>query len=262
MDVDPNWWQKLFDEVYLLTDARSVCDEDITRREVDLICNLVPLVKEDRVLDLCGGHGRHSLALWDRGFKNCTVLDFSRHLVERGIKEARERGSKLEFIQADARKTGFSAASFDLVIIMGNSLGYLPEKDDDSLILAESFRLLCPGGWFLVDVADGKAIRTGFNPNAWHEIGDDILVCRQRQLKDEALCAREVVLSRKKGLIREQTYSIRIFEPDDLASLISQAGFDSVSIHRDFTPHRKEGDFGFMNKRFVVTARKPGRRKK
>jgi D-alanine-D-alanine ligase len=41
--VDPDWWKTLFDEVYLLTDARSVCDVRITRREVDLICSLLPV---------------------------------------------------------------------------------------------------------------------------------------------------------------------------------------------------------------------------
>jgi D-alanine-D-alanine ligase len=40
--ADPDWWKTMFDDVYLLTDARSVCDEDITRREVDLICELLP----------------------------------------------------------------------------------------------------------------------------------------------------------------------------------------------------------------------------
>ena len=33
--VNSGWWRTLFDEVYLLTDARSVCDQDITRREVE-----------------------------------------------------------------------------------------------------------------------------------------------------------------------------------------------------------------------------------
>ncbi len=37
MKVDPDWWKKLFDDIYLVTDARSVCDDDITGREVDLI---------------------------------------------------------------------------------------------------------------------------------------------------------------------------------------------------------------------------------
>ena len=41
--VDPEWWKTLFDEVYLLTDARSVCDDKLTSREVDVICELLSL---------------------------------------------------------------------------------------------------------------------------------------------------------------------------------------------------------------------------
>ena len=36
IEVDPDWWKTLFDEVYLITDARSVCDSELTRREVDV----------------------------------------------------------------------------------------------------------------------------------------------------------------------------------------------------------------------------------
>ena len=43
IDVDPEWWKTMFDEVYLITDARSVCDETLTGREVDVICELLPL---------------------------------------------------------------------------------------------------------------------------------------------------------------------------------------------------------------------------
>ncbi len=58
IDVDPDWWKTLFDEVYLVTDARSVGDESITRQEIDIILELVPMQPDDRILDLCGGHGR------------------------------------------------------------------------------------------------------------------------------------------------------------------------------------------------------------
>ena len=34
---DPDWWKRLFDETYLITDARSVCDERVTRSEVDFL---------------------------------------------------------------------------------------------------------------------------------------------------------------------------------------------------------------------------------
>ena len=37
MKVDSDWWKTLFDETYLITDARSVCDEKLTCREVDFV---------------------------------------------------------------------------------------------------------------------------------------------------------------------------------------------------------------------------------
>ena len=82
MRVDPEWWKTLFDEIYLLTDARSVCDDELTRREIDVISELIPIRPGHLVLDLCGGHGRHSLALCERGYKNCTVLDYSACLIK------------------------------------------------------------------------------------------------------------------------------------------------------------------------------------
>ena len=62
-EVDPDWWKDLFDEVYLTTDARSVCDDEVTRKEIDLLQELIPLSPDQEILDLCGGHGRHSREL-------------------------------------------------------------------------------------------------------------------------------------------------------------------------------------------------------
>ncbi|PLX89649.1 MAG: D-alanine--D-alanine ligase, partial [Desulfuromonas sp.] len=90
--VSPDWWKTLFDEVYLLTDARSVGNVEVTRREIDVVCDLLPLQPEHRILDLCGGQGRHSLELDRRGFSDCTVLDYSAVLIERGRQQASERG--------------------------------------------------------------------------------------------------------------------------------------------------------------------------
>jgi D-alanine-D-alanine ligase len=84
IDVDPDWWKTLFDEVYLVTDARSVGDDHITRQEIDIFTALIPLQTRDRILDLCGGHGRHALELCRRGFRDCTVLDYSQPLIDIG----------------------------------------------------------------------------------------------------------------------------------------------------------------------------------
>lgn len=254
IEVSPNWWKTLFDETYLLTDARSVCNQAVTRGEIDLVCELLPLQAEDRILDLCGGQGRHSLELARRGYRNCTVLDYSQVLLDLGRRTAAEQGRPVNFIQGDATATNLPAGGFDHVLILGNSLGYLPQAKDDLRILQEALRLLAPGGRLLVDVTDGRAVRDNFNPNAWHEIADDIVVCRQRELAENCIRAREVVMSKKQGLLRDQSYAIRIYDAAGLNALLREAGFAQVESGEGRSLRQTADDYGFMNHRLLATA--------
>jgi D-alanine-D-alanine ligase len=255
--VDTDWWKQIFDEIYLLTDARSVCDAEITRREIDLICDLLSMKVTHRILDLCGGHGRHSLELSQRGFKRCSLLDYSAYLTARAGAVAAERGVPIHVVQGDARRTGFASNRFDRVMIMGNSLGYMEGSEGDREILAEVMRVLRPGGGFVVDVADGEQVSASFSPTAWHEIGDDIVVCRQRSMEGDRLCAREMVLSKEKGVVRDCTYGVRLYDARRLKRLLKECGGCQVDVYTDFSPHEDEGDFGFMNHRMLGVGRKP-----
>ena len=257
IEVDPDWWKTLFDDVYLLTDARSVGDEDLTRLEVDVVCELLPMEFGHRILDLCGGQGRHSFELCKRGFSGCTLLDYSQSLIDIAINKVRKTDAPLKVMRSDARKIDFAADQFNHVLIMGNSLGYMQESDADRKILSEVHRVLRPGGWLLVDVTDGAAAKKIFNPSAWHEIGEDTVVCRQREIQENVIRARELVISKQDGLIRDRTYAVRLYESQTLVSLLKSIGFSQVKIHTDFSPHRFEGDYGFMNRRMLATGCKP-----
>ena len=254
--VDPEWWKTLFDEVYLLTDARSVCDPRITHREVDMICSLLPLKGSHKILDLCGGHGRHSFELSNRGFTACTLLDYSQTLIDIARKKAEREDLKVDFICGDARQMNIPAWAYDHVIIMGNSMGYVQKEGADAKIFMEVNRVLRSGGWILVDVADGDGIRSCFKPKAWHEIDEEIIVCRQREIQGEFICAREIVLSRTKGLVRDQTYSIRLYSAASLSAQLENSGFRHVKIHTEFSPHQADGDYGFMNNRMIAIGQK------
>lgn len=253
--VNPDWWKSLFDEIYLLTDARSVDNSEVTQREIDVVCSLLPLQPEHAILDLCGGHGRHSLELHRRGFGDCTVLDYSDALLDHGRQMAEGNGCTVRFVQGDAAQTKLPGGSYDHVMILGNSLGYLPESSDDLRIMKEARRLLKPQGHLLLDITDGVVVRERFQPNAWHEIAKDIVVCRQRELEEDAVRVREVVMCKERGLIRDQTYAIRTYAPKQLESLVKAAGFAEVTIHRNFSPQQQRGDYGFMNHRLLLTAR-------
>ena len=257
MQIDPDWWKFLFDDLYLVTDARSVCNDELTCREIDLFCKLISMAPEDCILDLCGGHGRHSLELGRRGFVHCTVFDYSDTLLRIGGKNAKRRNLPIQFVKGDARALPFEPSAYHHVLILGNSLGYIPEQDADRKIIRESYRTLQPSGRLLIDVTDGRTVRQRLAPTAWHEIGPDVVVCREREIQNHVVCAREMVLSKKTGLVRDRTYCIRLFESSELASMVADAGFKEIRVHKDFCPTPGDEDLGFMNHRMIVTAEKP-----
>jgi D-alanine-D-alanine ligase len=257
LKIDPDWWKHLFDEIYLMTDARTVCNDEITRREIDIFGKVIPLHPKDHILDLCGGHGRHALELSRRGFSGCMVFDYSNTLLAKGAEEARRRNCPVRFVQGDARDTKLDADKFDHVMILGNSLGYIPDEHADFQILQEGLRVLKPGGWLLLDVADGKSAREKLAPVVWHEIGENIVVCRQREIIDGFIRARELVLCKNQGLIRDKNYCIRLYASEPLAGLASKAGFADVRVHSDCALLESKEDVGCMNHRLLLSARKP-----
>ncbi|MFZ2447831.1 MAG: class I SAM-dependent methyltransferase [Syntrophobacteraceae bacterium] len=256
IQADPEWWKTMFDEVYLLTDARSVGNDEITRREVDLICELVPMDPGDRILDLCGGHGRHSLELYARGFKKCILLDYSEYLLAHARARALDEGRPIAIIRADAANTGLRSGGIDHALILGNSLGYHHDPETDMRILAECRRVLAPSGRLLLDIADAEAVRERFTPEAWHEGEAGIVVCRRRAMRENTVFVRELVLSKGAGLIRDRTYSIRVYESSEIARMLDLAGFGEVRIIKDFSSHGTPGDYGFMSCRMVAVGRK------
>ncbi len=252
--VDPLWWQTLFDEVYLITDARSVCNDELTRREVDFLEAHLQIRKSDSILDLCGGHGRHSLELARRGYLAATVLDYSEYLVQLGRTRAAEQSLPVSFVQADARQTGLAGEQFDFVLVMANSFGYFPDDRDNLQILCEAHRLCRPGGTLLLDLLDSGYVMERFRPSSVHKANEDITVSRERELTENLIRVRETVVSGTKGLLREGTYCERLYKEDELVGLLRQAGFGKIEFKNDFSSHQNPGDYGFMTQRVIVTA--------
>src|SRR5271169_5752391 len=56
-----DWWRTLFSSLYLETDGDVIENDRNTGEEVDLLIRTVGLERNDRILDLCCGQGRHSL---------------------------------------------------------------------------------------------------------------------------------------------------------------------------------------------------------
>jgi D-alanine-D-alanine ligase len=254
--VHKDWWKKIFDEVYLLTDARTVCDDEITMKEVDFITSFLKIKKNSRILDLCGGQGRHSLELARRGFEDLTVLDYSGYLLDIGRKKANEEDLHVHFIQSDARCTSLPDGRFQCIILMASSFGYFVRDTENVRILAEAHRVLIPGGQLMLDLPDRDYFMANFKPSSFHQVNNDISVKRERFMRRNVIYSKETVISEHKGCIRENTYCMRLYSRDKLKQLLLNNGFREVAFKRDFMNRSSLGDFGCMTNRMVAIANK------
>ena len=252
----PDWWKTLFDETYLITDARSVCDEALTCSEVDFLEQALGLEKSWPILDLCGGQGRHSLELSRRGFQDVNVLDYSGVLIGLGRERCQKEGLNTFFVRGDARDTRLPGEKFRVIIVMASSFGYFVDEDENEKILSETCRLLMPKGSILLDLPDREYVLKNLVPQSWHEANEDIVVCRHRKLEKEIIYSREVVISKKRGQIRDERYCTRLYSEEKIAEMLASAGFSSVNIRKDFVSHGEEGDYGCMTNRMIVIANK------
>ena len=68
--VKADWWKEIFNANYLRTDGDVVNDENVTYNETDIFISFLNSSKEDYILDLCCGQGRHTFELAKRGYQN------------------------------------------------------------------------------------------------------------------------------------------------------------------------------------------------
>lgn len=255
--VRPDWWRRIFNSLYLKTDADVVDDGLITQDEVSYFLSILkPKNDECKILDLCCGQGRHSIELAKRGFKNVNGLDRSHYLIQRAKTQAKKDGLDIKFKEGDARKLPYPTDYFDYVLILGNSFGYFDSLQDDVRVLSEVFRVLRPWGMLLIDVADGEYLKEHFQPRSWEWIDKKYFVCRERSLSrdSERLISREIINHVEKGLIEDQFYAERLYTKENITDVLKAAGMSDITFNGEISPNsQRNQDLGMMERRLIVS---------
>src|SRR6266478_3814949 len=256
------WWRTLFNSLYLETDGDVVENDRNTEQETDLLIRSAGLERNDRILDLCCGQGRHSLELAQRGFQHVTGLDRSRYLIRLARKRARHRNLQVSFHEGDARRFRLGDAEFHCICILGNSFGYFERPEDDLAVLEAVKRTLASGGSLVMDLMDGDWMRHHFEPRSWEWVDQNHFVCRERDLAGDGdrLISREVVVHAERGVIADQFYAERLYSRKRIESLMSRAGFGNVRFHSVASPDSdRNQDLGMVAHRLFVTGEAPRR---
>ena len=255
--VRSDWWQTLFNSLYLKTDADLLDDMELTRKEIDLIVSILGLAPEDKILDLCCGQGRHVIELARRGFSNVEGYDRSQYLIRKARTRAQKENLQVRFREGDARKLPYPCDTFDIITILGNSFGYFDSTFDDRKVIEEIFRVLKPGGKVFIDTSDGDHTKKNFQPRSWEWLDRRYFVCRERALSSdgERLICREVISRIDKGIIADQFYAERLYNKESLFELLTTSGFCSPTFHTTFSSvSLGTQDPGMMEQRIMLSA--------
>lgn len=254
--VDPEWYSATYPyHLYPVTYMTAMTSQT-TSQEVELVKSLLDLKKDDTVLDLACGTGRHLIMLAKQGFLNLHGVDLSDILLIEAKKES--QNLTINFKRADMRSTGYPDGFFDKIFIMGSSLGFFSSVEDNQQVFTEAYRLLKPGGGkVLIDNADGNFVRKNFSPSLllWGKNG--FFSCMEKKLDGNRMMTREIIVDPEKGVIYDHVYSVQLYTGEELILALGSAGFKNIRHHEDFTLNQgKDQDVHMMSHRLLITAQK------
>ena len=212
------WWQEAFRADYLRLYAHR--DLASARAEIAFLDRLGLL--GGRVLDLCCGQGRHSLAIAELG-RDVRGLDWSQELLDRAPALDAQGLLRGRLVQGDARALPFAAEGFDTVVQLFTSFGYF-DRQGDLTVVAEVARVLAPGGAWVLDLANPALVRRTLVPRSRREEAGLSMVETRTLEEDGALVCKRVECVAADGSARTWSERVRLWTAEDLAEPLRERG--------------------------------------
>lgn len=250
------WYKTFYDEHYLKEYAGGLTNER-TQREVDFINSTLNLPQAApgttggaRVLDLCCGHGRHTVELAAAGY-SMVGQDLSATFLDLAKDAAAARDLQIQFVHSDMREIPFEG-EFDAVINMFTAFGYFDDTENQKVLNAVA-RALKPGGKFLIDLLNTLWIIRNFLPQSWDELSDGTVALTKR---DYNLLTGNIEELRTYiapgGSKREVCLIWRSYIYPELAKMLNCAGLAPIQVFGNFDG----SEFAWDSNRMIVLAEK------
>lgn len=181
-----------------------------------------------RALDLASGTGVISRLLHELGFR-VTGLDFAEPMLERARAKAAGGALPVEFVAGDAEQTFEKDASYDVLV----TRHLVWTLENPPAAFAEWFRILKPGGSLLI--VDHDPTARSMRAKLQRRLAG---LLRSRARPAPMPGVDRTVHER----IVAQVYFSQGTQPEAVAGLLEQAGFDTIVIDRDLKAvHKGQG---------------------
>ena len=219
-----SWWRDYFGDDFFELHV-DLFPEELSRREVGGMIELLQLPVGARVLDVPCGWGRHTALLAEQG---CDVIgsDLSFDLLK--------RAPHGRYIAADIRMQPLPDASFDAIINVFTSLGLFLDDAEDLRALREAHRLLTPGGRLLLESMHRDDVLAAYAERDRWQLPDGTQVRVRRRFDPIRGISYEKLRWRRGDAVGEKRHALRLRTASEVDSLIRAAGFDDVEYFGDW----------------------------
>lgn len=247
------WYDGFFERDYFETWLGGRVDRMLTAErtegEVDFIERALGLAPGSRVLDLCCGHGRHSLLLAGRGY-DVTGVDFSERALGLARRRTRRAGLAVRWMKRDMRRITFRE-EFDAVINIFTAFGYFESDAANEGVLHRVAAALKPGGIFLIDTINRESLVRSYADSRSRHSEDGTVMLEESSL--DLLGGRnrsEWIAFAPDGSRRQGRVDLRVYTLRELVGMLERAGLSFRQVWGAFDGR----DYSLDSRRMIVLA--------
>lgn len=240
------WFLDWFDENYLKY-YLLMQSEELTKKQVKFIIDVLHLKENDRILDICCGIGRHLIELSKKGIYGVGV-DFNKKYIDIANKN-KKKSKNLEFINIDTRKIDFEN-EFNAAISIWTSFGYFTDRENLDL-LKKVNRSLQNEGKLLIDIENIYYLVNNLPKERWENKNDEYILERNElNLRSSRLKTERILIKNKKSF--EYIRNYRIYTLSEFKNHLLDAGFKLVNYYGGY----EKEELNLFSKRLIIISEK------
>jgi len=232
--IPDKWYRSAFGSEYLSLYAHR--NDEEAAAAVRLICDAANLRPGVRILDAPCGGGRHSRAFARAGM-HVVGFDLSEPLLRAAAAEPwTEAAPPPAYFRADIRRIPLRDNGFDCVANLFSSFGYFMTEEENQATMAELIRLVRRGGSLVVDFMNAAQVRATLNPLSERTSPKGCTIVDERWIDDaQRRINKRTTASTADGTRHEWFESVRLYEPDELVTMMVSAGGKVYRMAGDYS---------------------------
>lgn len=217
-----DFWE-IFREV--LFDPKRLANSE---EEVKDIIRLLSLSSSCNILDLACGFGRHSNLLACKGF-TVTGVDFNPIYLKEARKDSLNIKNPPTWVEEDIR-TFKRENSYDAILSLYTSFGYFEDREDDLVVLENSFSSLKSHGRMLLDIPGKELIARDFISRACYPLeSGGWFIAERTPVENWGRVLNDWTIV-KEGKEFFYSFEQTLFSAYEITYLLHQVGFSEVQI--------------------------------